>query len=61
MYQTFEELEVWKQCRNLRIEITTLVKDFPKEEKFRFSDQMIRSSRSVTANIAEGFGKISLS
>ncbi|MCZ6622734.1 MAG: four helix bundle protein [Deltaproteobacteria bacterium] len=34
-----------------------LVKKFPSEEKFRLADQMIRASRSVTANIAEGFGR----
>lgn len=32
---------------------------FPIEEKYRLSDQIIRSSRSVTANIVEGFGRYS--
>ena len=36
---------------------TKLVKIFPKEEKYRLSDQMIRASRSVTANLAEGYGR----
>jgi four helix bundle protein len=30
---------------------------FPKEEKYSLTDQVIRSSRSVSANIAEGWGK----
>lgn len=54
---TFEDLEVWKSARALRNAISLLVKDFPKEEKMRLTDQMIRSSRSITANIAEGFGQ----
>ena len=29
----------------------------PKSEKYRLTDQLIRASRSVTANIAEGFGR----
>jgi len=54
---TFETLEAWKMARNLRKEIARLVKAFPQEEKFRLTDQMIRTSRSITANIAEGHGR----
>ncbi len=54
---TFEDLEIWQLARNFRKEISTLVKTFPSEEKYRLTDQMIRSSRSVTANIAEGYGR----
>lgn len=32
---------------------------FPKEERYRLSDQIIRSSRSVPAQISEGFRKTS--
>jgi len=53
----FEELEVWKLARQLRMNISVLVKKFHSEEKYRFVDQMVRASRSVTANIAEGFGR----
>lgn len=54
---TFETLEVWKMARDLRIKIANLVKTFPQEEKYRLIDQIVRSSRSVTANIAEGYGR----
>jgi four helix bundle protein len=53
----FEDLEVWQRCRQLRIDIFMLLKNFPAEEKFRLIDQLKRSSRSVTANIAEGHGR----
>ncbi|HMT10653.1 MAG TPA: four helix bundle protein [Ignavibacteria bacterium] len=53
----FETLEVWKEGRELKIAVSALVKEFPPIEKYRLSDQMIRASRSVTANIAEGYGR----
>ena len=52
--RTFEDLDVWKVCRDLRTQVTTLVRTFPKEEQYRLRDQLIRASRSVTANLAEG-------
>ncbi|ANE52063.1 four helix bundle protein [Flavisolibacter tropicus] len=56
-YQSFEELEVWKRARSFKNEIHTLVKRFPTEEKFRLSDQLIPSSRSINSQIAEGHGR----
>jgi four helix bundle protein len=54
---SFEDMEVWKSARVFRNLVSELVKKFPNEEKFRLTDQIIRSSRSVTSNIAEGFGR----
>lgn len=34
-----------------------LIKKFPTEEKFALTDGMKRASRSITENIAEGFGR----
>lgn len=57
-YLSFTDLEVYKECRQLRINISNLIKNnFPIEEKYKLSDQVIRSSRSVTACIAEGYGR----
>jgi four helix bundle protein len=53
----FRDLDVWRQCREIRREVWNLTKTFPPEEKFRLSDQMIRSSRSATNCIAEGYGR----
>lgn len=57
MYGTFEDLEIWKAGRELRKDISQLVRSFPAHEKYNLVDQLIRSSRSVTANIAEGHGR----
>ena len=52
-----EELVVWQECRKLRKFISTIAKELPVDEKFRLKDQIIRSSRSITANITEGYGR----
>lgn len=56
-YQSFEDLEVWKKARELKMEISRLVKTFPAEEKYRLVDQLIRSSRSINTQISEGHGR----
>ena len=55
--KSFTELEVWKKMRLLKIKIETLTKTFPAEEKFRLTNQIVRSVRSVNASIAEGHGR----
>jgi four helix bundle protein len=53
----FEHLELWKKARILKNEIIKEARSFPTEEKFRLTDQLIRSSRSFNALIAEGHGR----
>ena len=53
----FEELELWKKAREFKNEMRALSKQFPVDEKFRLADQVIRSSRSINALLAEGHGR----
>lgn len=56
--RTFEDLECWKACRELRIFVArVLCKALPKDERYRIGDQILRAARSTTANIAEGYGR----
>jgi len=55
--KAFTDLEVWQKARLFRSNISVLVKSFPAEEKYRLGDQIVRSSRSVGNNIAEGHGR----
>lgn len=55
--ESFEELECWKRARVFRRSIFELVKQWPAEERYELTKQIKRSSRSVTANIAEGYGR----
>ena len=53
----FEDLECWKKARRLRIKISELAKTFPNDEKFGLTSQIVRAIRSVSHNIAEGYGR----
>ena len=55
--KSFEELDCWKKDAALRRKLSALAKSFPSDEKFKLTDQLLRASRSVTANLAEGFGR----
>jgi len=56
MYQ-LEELEAWRRARDFRKYVSEMCKELPSSENFRLKDQLIRASRSIAANIAEGFGR----
>jgi four helix bundle protein len=56
-FKSFEELECWKAATIVRRTIKEILKKFPTHEKFSLTDNMSRASRSVTENIAEGFGR----
>lgn len=55
--QSFRDLNCWKQARVFRNKIFKLVKGFPPEEKYKLTDQVIRSSRGIGNAIAEGHGR----
>lgn len=56
-HQPFTELDVWKKGRDFKKEMQTLANTFPPEEKHMLRFQLIKSSRSINANIAEGHGR----
>ncbi len=55
MAKTHKDLRVYIKSFDAAMAIFRLTKGFPKEEVFALTDQIRRSSRSVSANIAEGF------
>ena len=54
---SLEDLEVYKIAVEIRKGFSKFSKELPLEEKYKLKDQVIRASRSVTANIAEGYGR----
>ncbi len=55
--RSHKDLIVFKCSFELALQIHQLSKSFPPEEKFSLTDQIRRSSRSVSTNIAEAFRK----
>ncbi|MGC4129436.1 MAG: four helix bundle protein [Bergeyella sp.] len=55
--RTHRDLKVYQLSFEAGMEIFNFSKNFPKEETYSLKDQIRRSSRSVSANIAEAFRK----
>jgi len=55
--ETYRDLEVWKQTKDLVRLIYEVTKAFPKEEQFGLTNQLRRASVSIPSNIAEGCGR----
>jgi four helix bundle protein len=53
----FKELLAYQKSFQLAMAIFKISKSFPQEEKYSLTDQIRRSSRSVSANIAESYRK----
>lgn len=53
----YSDLDVWQRAYTLSLEIHKTSMTFPKTEQYALADQLRRSSKSVCANIAEGFAK----
>ena len=57
MIKGFFDLEVYQESFKLSLEIEDLLKSYPKSEQFLLVDQMKRASRSVPAQLAEGYAR----
>jgi len=55
----FTDLETWQFAQRLRNELFRVVQSFPPEERYSLASQIKRAAISVTANLAEGFGRYS--
>ena len=55
--KSFEDLDAWKIGREVRTKIYSLINALPNTENYNLKSQMRRAAISVTANIAEGYGR----
>ena len=54
---TFEDLEVFKRAYRLSLEVHRRSLELPAVEQRALADQIRRASKSICANLAEGFGR----
>ena len=55
----FRRLQVWQLARAFAVEVHSLVRAFPRDDRGVVAGQLRRSALSISANIAEGCGKTS--
>ena len=55
--KNYKELEVWQKSKRLTIDLYKATEAFPRVEQFGLTSQTRRAAVSVTANIAEGWGR----
>jgi len=56
--QGLESLEIWRKAVDFAVEICQdVIPLFPQEEKWALSSQLRRAVQSISANIAEGYGR----
>ena len=53
----FEDLTVWRESQMFAISVYKITKHFPGDEVFAMTSQLRRAASSISANIAEGFGR----
>ncbi len=54
---SFEDLDVWKKAFDISLSVHKCSLSFPQIEQFALANQVRRASKSICANIAEGYGK----
>jgi four helix bundle protein len=58
MADNFESLECWQRCNELKMFLKeNVLRKLPASERYELFSQILRASRSATANIAEGWGR----
>lgn len=57
MYKNFSEMPVWQKAQEVSCKVFQLTKALPRAEDYGLTSQIRKSANSVTANIAEAFGR----
>jgi four helix bundle protein len=55
--RTFQDLEVWQVGREIRRRLYLVANKLPEHERYNLASQIRRAATSLTANLAEGYGR----
>jgi len=58
MLRSYQDLLVWQRAVDLCVEVYRLAGRLPATEKYGLATQTCRAAVSISANIAEGYGRI---
>jgi four helix bundle protein len=61
MLKNYKELKVWEKSYQLCLEVYLITQEFPKIEIYGLISQMRRAALSIPSNIAEGYGRKTIS
>ena len=53
----FEDLDVFRRAYRVSLEVHRMSLEFPRIEQWALADQIRRASKSICANLSEGFGR----
>lgn len=56
-YTDFTEMNVWKIAMTIAVSVFKITDSLPRKEDYGLTSQIRRSSSSISANIAEAFGR----
>ena len=56
--KTFRDVDVWQRAHDFVINVYTVTKRFPEDERYGLTSQFRRAAVSIAANICEGYRKI---
>jgi four helix bundle protein len=57
MYKSFKEMPIWQKAMEIAEKIHNMTDDLPRKEDYGFTSQIRRSALSISANIAEAYGR----
>ena len=57
LIKRYEDLNAWQRAYEVALEVDRLTNESSFDKKWAIKDQMLRSSLSISSNIAEGFGR----
>ncbi|MCF6147396.1 MAG: four helix bundle protein [Candidatus Kuenenia sp.] len=57
MYKSFREMPIWGEAMEIAESVFRLTESLPKKEDYGLTSQIRRAALSISANIAEAFGR----